>query len=38
MTYYVDETGENPSVNYEPSITGGLRRGGRSPRTTSRDR
>jgi len=25
MTYYVDETGENPSVNYEPSITGGLR-------------
>jgi len=25
MTYHVDETGENPSVNYEPSITGGLR-------------
>jgi catalase len=25
MAYYVDETGENPSVNYEPSITGGLR-------------
>ena len=24
MTYFVDETGENPSVNYEPSITGGL--------------
>jgi len=24
MTYHVDETGENPSVNYEPSITGGL--------------
>jgi catalase len=24
MAYYVDETGENPSVNYEPSITGGL--------------
>jgi catalase len=24
MTYYVDETGSNPSVNYEPSITGGL--------------
>ena len=24
MTYYVDETGQNPSVNYEPSITGGL--------------
>jgi catalase len=24
MTYYVDDTGENPSVNYEPSITGGL--------------
>ena len=25
MAYYVDEAGENPSVNYEPSITGGLR-------------
>ncbi|MCW4384665.1 catalase [Salinibacterium sp. SYSU T00001] len=25
MTYYVDGTGENPHVNYEPSITGGLR-------------
>ena len=25
MTYYGDGTGENPSVNYEPSITGGLR-------------
>lgn len=24
MAYYVDATGENPSVNYEPSITGGL--------------
>ncbi|MBI5106166.1 MAG: catalase [Solirubrobacterales bacterium] len=24
MTYHVDQTGENPSVNYEPSITGGL--------------
>jgi catalase len=24
MAYYVDEHGENPSVNYEPSITGGL--------------
>ena len=24
MTYHVDETGDNPSVNYEPSITGGL--------------
>jgi catalase len=24
MTYQVDETGPNPSVNYEPSITGGL--------------
>jgi catalase len=24
MTYYVDENGGNPSVNYEPSITGGL--------------
>jgi catalase len=24
MAYYVDETGDNPSVNYEPSITGGL--------------
>ena len=27
MAYYVDQTGENPRVNYEPSITGGLRRG-----------
>ncbi len=25
MAYYVDEGGENPHVNYEPSITGGLR-------------
>ncbi|ETK36215.1 catalase [Microbispora sp. ATCC PTA-5024] len=25
MTYHVDEGGENPHVNYEPSITGGLR-------------
>jgi catalase len=25
MTYYVDGGGENPHVNYEPSITGGLR-------------
>ncbi|GAB2458516.1 catalase [Streptosporangium sandarakinum] len=25
MTYYVDGEGENPHVNYEPSITGGLR-------------
>jgi len=25
MTYYVDRGGENPHVNYEPSITGGLR-------------
>lgn len=25
MTYYVDGWGENPHVNYEPSITGGLR-------------
>jgi catalase len=24
MAFYVDETGSNPSVNYEPSITGGL--------------
>src|SRR4051795_1332585 len=24
MTYHVDENGGNPSVNYEPSITGGL--------------
>jgi len=24
MTYHVDHTGTNPSVNYEPSITGGL--------------
>jgi catalase len=28
MTYFVDKTGENPSVNYEPSITGGLREAG----------
>ena len=25
MAYYQDQAGENPSVNYEPSITGGLR-------------
>ena len=25
MTYHVDGGGENPSVNYEPSISGGLR-------------
>src|SRR3712207_2969615 len=25
MTYHVDNVGENPHVNYEPSITGGLR-------------
>src|SRR3712207_6125115 len=25
MTYHVDQVGENPHVNYEPSITGGLR-------------
>jgi catalase len=25
MTYYVDRSGENPHVNYESSITGGLR-------------
>ncbi|GAA0245708.1 catalase [Actinomadura nitritigenes] len=25
MTFYVDGWGENPHVNYEPSITGGLR-------------
>jgi catalase len=25
MTYFVDRGGENPHVNYEPSITGGLR-------------
>jgi catalase len=24
MAHYVDQTGDNPSVNYEPSITGGL--------------
>ncbi|WP_121256350.1 catalase [Solirubrobacter pauli] len=24
MAYYVDEAGDNPSVNYEPSVTGGL--------------
>ncbi|WP_440087486.1 catalase [Streptosporangium sp. LJ11] len=27
MTYHVDGQGENPHVNYEPSITGGLREG-----------
>jgi catalase len=27
MTYHVDGAGENPHVNYEPSITGGLREG-----------
>ncbi|PXY22692.1 catalase [Prauserella muralis] len=27
MTYYVDQGGGNPHVNYEPSITGGLREG-----------
>jgi catalase len=27
MTYFVDNAGENPHVNYEPSITGGLREG-----------
>jgi catalase len=27
MTHYVDQAGENPHVNYEPSITGGLREG-----------
>jgi catalase len=27
MAYYVDGTGENPHVNYEPSIIGGLREG-----------
>src|SRR3712207_6669753 len=27
MAYYQDQAGENPSVNYEPSITGGLREG-----------
>jgi catalase len=25
MAYYQDQAGENPHVNYEPSITGGLR-------------
>jgi catalase len=25
MAYYVDDGGENPHINYEPSITGGLR-------------
>jgi catalase len=29
MTYRVDEAGTNPHVNYEPSITGGLREAGR---------
>ncbi|GGO07878.1 catalase [Microbispora rosea subsp. aerata] len=27
MTYHQDPAGENPHVNYEPSITGGLREG-----------
>lgn len=27
MTYQIDGSGENPHVNYEPSITGGLREG-----------
>ncbi|MGI4894906.1 MAG: catalase [Janthinobacterium lividum] len=27
MAYYVDGLGENPTVNYEPSIIGGLREG-----------
>ena len=27
MTYYQDTAGESPHVNYEPSITGGLREG-----------
>jgi catalase len=27
MAYYQDQAGENPHVNYEPSITGGLREG-----------
>ncbi|MFD3687535.1 catalase [Nocardiopsis sp. NPDC058631] len=27
MNYYQDAAGENPHVNYEPSITGGLREG-----------
>ncbi|MFB4320411.1 catalase [Actinomadura sp. 21ATH] len=27
MAYHVDDCGENPHVNYEPSITGGLREG-----------
>ncbi|SDD09806.1 catalase [Actinokineospora iranica] len=27
MTYYVDQAGENPHVNYEPSTIGGLREG-----------
>jgi catalase len=27
MTYRVDQSGPNPSVNYEPSITGGLHEG-----------
>jgi catalase len=27
MTYLVDGTGENPHINYEPSILGGLREG-----------
>jgi catalase len=27
MAHYVDSSGQNPHVNYEPSITGGLREG-----------
>ncbi len=37
MAYNVDGTGENPHVNYEPSITGGLREAQYRP-TTSRAR
>jgi catalase len=32
MTYHVDGAGENPHVNYEPSITGGLREAEAPPR------
>ena len=35
MAYYVDQTGENPSVNYEPSITGGL---GEAPKPAHAER
>ena len=29
MTYSVDDSGENPHVNYEPSVTAGLKEASR---------